>query len=255
MGRDDGLFKSWMRLCRDPRSTSDLLEKAAYWESINDPGSYEIRLAVSQHRATSSELLGKLIMIKHLPIQVAVAGHENLSEKTAGKILKSQIRELRRALAGNPKIPLYAMEKLAKDFKDVRVRLAKNPAIPSSIMKRIAGENDPYIRLSLARNPNLHTTFLEQLSRDRDVEVRLAVVKHRATPLPGLREMAGDPSAKVREAVFARAQDDFPTDVELFRALATGSSVLAQEAEAHLERLLAAEHNEQQNEQQVETES
>jgi len=250
MDREDGIRKSWLRLCRDPRTTSDLLEKAAYWESINDSECYDIRLSVARHRATSSDLLSKLIMIKHLPIQVAVAGHSNLSEKTAGKILRSQIRELRRALAGNPKIPYYAMEKLSKDFQDVRIRLAKNPSIPAAIMKQMAEEKDPYIRLSLARNPCLNTTTLEQLSQDEDTEVRMAVVSHPATPLKGLTQMTGDRSPRVREVVFIRAKEDFPNEVALFEALASGASVLAQNARAHLEQLLAAQHGDESTEEE-----
>ncbi|MDJ0835338.1 MAG: hypothetical protein QNK37_02415 [Acidobacteriota bacterium] len=252
MARDDELWKSWMRLCKDPRTSAELLEKAAYWESINDPNHYEIRLAIARHRTTTSDLLTKLSMIKHLAIQISVAGHPNLSEKTAVKILKSQLRELRRALAGNPKIPLFVMEKLAKDYKDVRVRLAKNVAIPRSLMMKIASERDPQIRIALTKNQSLHHSILERLSKDKDVAVRLAVVDSESIPISGLREMAGDPSDKVREAVFNRAMDDFPTDVELFRILAKGKkSVLAQDAKAHLDHLLTAEHVEAVSEEGI----
>ena len=242
MARDVEMLKSWMRLCKDPRTTADLLEKAAYWESINDSHHYDIRLSIARHRATPTDLLTKLSMIKHLAIQISVAGHPNLSEKTAIKILKSQLRELRRALAGNPKIPLFVMEKLAQDYKDVRVRLARNAAVPRSLQLKILNERDPEIRVSLARNKNLHTSVLERLSKDKDVAVRLSVVEHERIPPGGLLEMVKDPSDKVREAIFNRAMKDFPTDIELFRALAKGKTLLAQDAKAHVANILVAEH-------------
>jgi len=242
MSNDDELWKSWMRLCVDPRTAGDLVEKAAYWESINTPNDYKIRLAVSKHGATSGDLLAKLLMIKYLPIQIAVAGHNNLSEKTAIKILRTQVRDLRRALAGNPKIPYYVMERLARDFDDVRMRLAKNPSIPLKLMSGFASEPDIHMRLALASNPSLHFSILESLSKDKAVEVRLAIVKHPRIPIGGLCEMARDKSNKVREAVFSRGMDDFAQEIELFHALSKGKSIVAQDARARIEVLLEAQN-------------
>ncbi len=244
MGKPEELLKSWLRLCHDPRTTADLLEKAAYWESINRPKEYAIRLAVAKHRSTSSDVLAKLSMIKQLPIQIAVAAHGNLSEATAMKILKLQVRELRRALAGNPKIPIFVMKKLAHDFTDVRIRLARNPAIPLVIMKRFAGETDEKIRIALCQNRRLHTSILERLSRDKVAEIRIAVVEHPDMPAAGLKQMAEDPSEQVRAAVFAKAMTDYSDDQAIFKALAKFKNTeIGQDAKKHIDFLILKENS------------
>lgn len=238
MSSAEEMRKSWMRLCKDPRTTVALLENAAYWESINQPRTVEIRLAVARHRSTPSELLTKLSMTNNLSIQIAVAGHPNLSEATAGKLLKKHLRELRRALAGNPKAPVFAMEKLTRDFKDVRVRLAKNPSLPPKLMKRLAGQKEWEVRMAVAQNSNIHSSLLELLSRDKDESVRAKVAQHYKTPVGGLKALAVDASQKVREIVFERALEEYPSNKSLFEALTkVKPSLLAQQAQDHLKML------------------
>lgn len=234
------LLKSWMRLCTDPRTVSEQLENAAYWESINRPKEYGIRLAVAKHRNTTSEVLAKLAMVKHLPVQIAVAGHGNLAESTATKLMRFQLRELRRALAGNPKIPLFVMQKLAKDYADVRMRLAKNPAIPSSIMKDLAKAKNPNIRMALAQNRRLHPAIMERLGSDLDVEVRCMVVDHPDMPIAGLRHMALDKNTRVKESVLARVSADFESDKSVLNVLietTTPESDLGRMARLRLESI------------------
>ena len=243
MTKSEEMVKSWLRLCNDPRTSIELLENAAYWESINQPQDYHIRLAVARHRSAPAELLTKLSMVNYLPLQIAVAGHSNLSEVTAGKLMKTHLRELRRALASNTKIPLYVMEKLSRDFADVRARLAKNPNITKAIMKRFALQKDKSVRMALAQNRNLHLSFLELLSKDKEADIRAMVVHHPKVPLSGLRNLALDKSSKVREAVLERGTDEFPGDRALFEALAkTKPSVIAQRAEEQLEILDRRDH-------------
>lgn len=238
MTSSEEMVKSWMRLCKDPRTSSDLLENAAYWESINTPRKFEIRLAIARHRSAPSELLTKLSMVNFLPLQIAVAGHPNLSEATAGKILKHHLRELRRALAGNPKIPIFAMEKLAKDFVDVRVRLAKNAALTTKLMTFLARQKEREVRISLAQNPAISTKILEILSRDKEEDVRATVAHHIKVPLVGLRLLAEDKSHKVREVVLERALEEHRKDRPIFEALMKiRPSLLAQQAEDHLYEL------------------
>ncbi len=238
MPKAEEMCKSWLRLCKDPRTSPELLENAAYWESINQSKEYSIRLAVARHRSTTCELLSKLSMINYLPIQIAVAGHCNLSEATAGKLLKNHLRELRRVLAGNPKVPFFVMEKLARDFKDIRVRLAQNPNIPAKIMKRLAHQKDREVRTALAKNDNISTPILEKLSRDKDDGVRAAVALHFKIPHAGLRALAEDSSLKVRELVLERALEEYPTDKIIFRALTNiKPSLVAQRAQDHLDEL------------------
>ncbi len=238
MSSPEEMKKSWMRLCKDPRTSVELLENAAYWESINQPRVIEIRLAVARHRSTPSELLTKLSMNNNLAIQIAVAGHPNLSESTAGKLLRKHLRELRRALAGNPKAPLFVMEKLSKDFKDVRIRLARNPGLPFKIMKRMAYQKEPEVRISLAENTNISQALLEMLSRDKEESVRAKVAQHYKIPLGGLKALAVDASQKVRQGVFERALEEYPTNKGLFEALTkVKPSLLAQQAQDQLNML------------------
>ncbi|CAM2067321.1 hypothetical protein SCOR_18220 [Sulfidibacter corallicola] len=233
------MIKSWLRLCADPRSSAEQLENAAYWESINQPSEFQIRLAVSKHRSTSSELLAKLSMVNHLPIQIAVAGHQNLSESTAGHLLRKQLRQLRRALASNPRIPVYVMEKLATDYRDVRLCLARNPAIPRSIQSVLAREKDKNVRMTLAKNLKLSVGILERLSKDKVAEVRAMVAAHPNVPLAGLRAMGADRSQVVREAVFDRGIQEFSDDIPLFRELTKiKPSSVAQKAQEHLDYLI-----------------
>lgn len=232
------MVQSWMRLCKDPRTAVDLLENASYWESINLPRQFIIRMAVAKHRSTSSDLLTKLSMVNYLPLQIAVAGHPNLSEATAGKMMQKQLRELRKALAGNPKIPEFVMERLCRDFKDVRACLARNPKLPVKYMKVLATHKEREVRVGLARNPYLAVSVLEKLSKDADDTVRMAVAYHQRLPMAGLRALAADPSNQVREVIFERAQEDYPYERSIFEAIAAHkSSLLAQQAEDHLRKL------------------
>ena len=236
--KDNEMQKSWIRLCRDPRTTVDLLENAAYWESINSPKCFDIRMTVARHRSTSSELLATLSMVNHLPLQITVAGHENLSESTAGDLMRKQLRELRKALATNPKIPLFVMEKLSRDFKEVRMQLGRNPGLPTSIMKRMVVHKEWEVRSALAQNPSAPQKLLATLSQDKDERVRTFVAVHVNLPLAGLRQLAEDPASGVREVVLERALEEYPADRSLFQALAkVKPSTIAQAADAHLEAL------------------
>jgi len=238
MTRDDEMLKSWLRLCADPRTTSDLLENASYWESINYPESYSVRLATARHRSTNSELLAKLSLINHLPIQIAVAGHPNLSEETAGKLLRGHLRELRRALASNPKIPFFVMNKLSRDFKDVRVALARNTSLPRALMQRLSRQREYEVRAALAANRSLIFDLMENLSQDQHENVRAAIAMREDLPVSGLRQLAKDKAAKVREAVLERSLEDYPFDREIFKAIAKFKpSLLAQRAAEHLQSL------------------
>ena len=214
--KKEELVKSWIRLCTDPRTPSEQLENAAYWESINQPNDFQIRLAAARHRSASSELLAKLSMTNSLAVQIAVAGHPNLLESTAGKLLRKHLRELRRALAGNPKIP----------------------ALPRNLMAMLMTHKEREVRAALAQNRNIATALLEKLSHDKDELVRATVVQHYKIPLAGLRALALDKSQRVREIIFARALEEFPTDKALFQALSkTRPSLVAQRAEQVLAEL------------------
>lgn len=233
------MIKSWVRLVSDPRCSGEQLENAAYWESINQPSETQIRLAVARHRAANGELLAKLSMINHLPIQVAVAAHPNLRESTAGHLLKLQIRELRRALASNPRIPIFVMERLATDFRDVRLALTRNPSLPRQIQGILARERDKKIRLALTKNLKLTVGVLERLSKDKVAEIRASVAGHPNVPLAGLRAMGADRSEMVREAVFNRGIQEFSDDIPLFRELTkVKPSPVAMRAQEHLDFLL-----------------
>ncbi|MCB1049254.1 MAG: hypothetical protein KDC71_01555 [Acidobacteria bacterium] len=235
---EEELVKSWLRLCRDPRTPNEMLEKACYWESISRPAELDIRLAAARNRSASSELLANLANINNLKLQISVAGHPNLSESTAGKLMKTQLRELRRALASNPRIPLYVMKKLARDFEDVRSRLARNPGIPVSIMVDMTKEKSILVRRSLASNPNLHGKILEFLSQDKDADVRKAIAMHDKIPSAGLAAMASDPVTSVREAVFEMALKHFPHESKIFETLAGFSDgLVADRARSHLKTL------------------
>lgn len=232
------LIKSWMRLCRDPRTPVELLEKAAYWESINTPDQYELRLAVAKHRSSPADLLAMLSMCKNLAIQIAVAGHGNLSEAVAGKLLRSRLRQLRRTLAANPRIPFFAMEKLSRDYEDVRASLARNPSLKPSIMARLARERSLKVRQAVAGNSGIPQALLEKLSRDKDASVRLLVARHPHTPFQGLKALASDADSDVRQEVFERAMEEYPTEKAIFQALSSfPNSVLAQEARKYLEQM------------------
>lgn len=233
------MIKSWMRLVSDPRCSGEQLENAAYWESINQPSETQIRLAVARHRAANGELLAKLSMINHLPIQVAVAAHPNLRESTAGHLLKLQIRELRRALASNPRIPVFVMERLATDYRDVRLALTRNPSLPRQIQSLLARERDKKIRLALTKNLKLSVGVLERLSKDKVAEIRASVAGHPNVPLAGLRAMGADRSEMVREALFNRGIQEFSDDIALFRELTkVKPSPVALRAQEHLDFLL-----------------
>ncbi len=237
MERPEELLKSWLRLCADPRTSGELLDNAAYWESINSPKEYPIRLAVAKHRSTSAETLSKLSMVKNLKVQIAVAAHNNLSESTAAEMLKLQVRELRRSLAGNPSIPIFVMQRLARDFEDVRLRLAKNPALPLQIQQRMMNEVSTNIRLALCQNRRLHPSVMERLSHDAEEEVRVMLVDHPDMPRGGLKEMAEDASVRVRTAVLARARVDFPEELSIYKALMRHRDATAEAARLHLEGL------------------
>lgn len=229
------LVKSWLRLCHDPRTSAEQLENAAYWESINRAHEYQIRLAVAKHRSSPTELLAKLAMINWLPIQIAVAGHQNISETTAGMLLRKQFRELRRALAGNHKVPIFVMDKLSRDFTDIRIRLSRNPAIPPKIQLRLAKEKDSKIRLALTQNRKLHIKILERLSKDQIPDIRAGVAGHPNIPLAALIQMASDKSDLVRGVILDRAMEEYQNEVELFRALAkAGKGETASKAKEHL---------------------
>jgi hypothetical protein len=237
MERPEELTKSWLRLCADPRTASELLDNATYWESINTPKEYQIRLAVAKHRSASAETLAKLSMVKNLKVQIAVAAHSNLSESTAAEMLKTQVRELRRSLAGNPSIPIFVMQRLSRDFEDVRLRLAKNTALPLQIQQRLMNEVSKSIRIALCQNRRLHPSVMERLSHDTDEDVRLELVEHPDMPRGGLKQMAEDTSARVRAAVLARARVDFADDVGIFKALMRHRDPTSDGAKLHLEGL------------------
>lgn len=234
------LLKSWKRLVSDPRTGGEQLQNAAYWESINFPKQFMIRILVARHRASDSILLGKLAMIDHLPLQIAVAGHPNISESTAGKLFALQLRELRRALASNPSIPTYVMNKLARDFADIRMRLARNSEVTLPIMKKFARDPDRGVRLALAQNQKCHLKVLQKLSMDRDVEIRCEVAKNPNVHAGGLLKMAEDPETRVRDAIFHRCVQEYPNSVGIFKILAkfrdTPTSAKAQEHADFLDR-------------------
>lgn len=237
MERPEELMKSWLRLCADPRTSSELLDNATYWESINSPKEYQIRLAVAKHRSTSADTLAKLSMVKNLKVQIAVAAHNNLSESTAAEMLKTQVRELRRSLAGNPSIPIFVMQRLSRDFEDVRLRLAKNPSLPLQIQQRLMNEVSMTIRIALCQNRRLHPSVMERLSHDADEDVRVVLVDHPDMPRGGLKQMAEDASARVRAAVLARARVDFPEELGIFKALLRQRDSISEGARLHLEGL------------------
>jgi len=225
--------KSWNRLCQDPRTTSELLKKAAYWESINRSSEFAIRRLAARHRAANEDLLATLALVDDLYVKIHVAAHTNLSEATAGKLLKSRIRSLRKSLASNPKIPVFVMNRLARDHEDVRVELARNPKLPRRLMIKMAKESSVAVRLSLARNNRVLPRILEFFSRDKSELVRCAVVSHPGTPLVGLLGMAEDDSPAVRKHVLQRAIEDFPQERVIFERLSRFSNCLSAGIAAH----------------------
>jgi hypothetical protein len=240
MPSDQELLKSWKRLVSDPRTPGEQLKNAAYWESINFSKQFMIRILVARHRAADSDLLSKLAMIDHLPLQIAVAGHPNITEATAGKLFALQLRELRRALASNPSIPSFVMNKLARDFTDIRSRLARNPAVTLPIMKKFSRDPDRSVRLGLAQNQKCHLKVLQKLSMDRDVEIRCEVAKNPNVHAGGLLKMAEDPEPRVRDAIYHRSMAEFPNSLGIFKHLAkfrdTPTSAKAQEHADYLDR-------------------
>jgi hypothetical protein len=217
---EDELVKSWLRLCRDPRSAPEQLEKACYWESIARPSLLEIRLAAAHHRAASGDLLANLSTINNLRIQIAVAAHPNLSEATANLLARSQLRELRRTLAANPRIPLYVMKRLSRDFEDVRLRLARNTSIPEAIMVELLRQKSSAVRRGLASNPCLTLRLMEYLAKDPDLEVRRMIASHPSLPLEGLLTLAADPAVQVRQVVWERAVAEYARELRVFSQLA-----------------------------------
>lgn len=239
---EEELVKSWLRLCRDPRSAPEQLEKACYWESIARPAVLEIRLAAAHHRAAGADLLANLATINNLKIQIAVAGHPNLSEATANQLARSQLRELRRALAANPRIPLYVMKRLSRDYEDVRLRLARNSSIPEAIMVELFRQKSTTVRRGLASNPCLTLRLMEHLAKDADLEVRRTIARHPSLPLEGLLAMAADAAVQVREAVCERAMTEHAKELRIFAQLAQfQDGLVADRARAQLEILQGAE--------------
>ena len=215
----DEMIKSWVRLVRDPRTSPDILEKAAYWESLNTPDEFEIRFWVASNPNCESAILGTLSLVKNLRVLIQVAGHRRLREETAGKLLKSHLRQLRKSLASNSSIPLGVMQKLSRDYEDVRECLARNPGIPPEIIKKLAHEKNPKIRASLAKNPRLSLSAFKFLKNDPHVRVRTSLLANIGLPYEILHAMAEDPEEQVRAMCMARAIDECPNDLSIFQKL------------------------------------
>lgn len=217
------MIKSWVRLASDPRSSSEKLAQAAYWESVNCPRDYRIRSIVARNPATKGDLLAGLSLVKNLSVLIGVAGHRNLTEATAGDLLKSHLRALRISLAANPNIPYYAMKRLARDYEDVREALASNPKLTEDLMKRLVTEKAPKIRMALAKNPNIPLGCFRFLTKDSVTLVRRALLDNPCLPYEILELIAQDSDPEVKKACWKRCQSEFP-EPHLLQTLMTGAS-------------------------------
>jgi hypothetical protein len=235
MKNNDEMVKSWIRLVKDPRTPADVLEKAAYWESLNTPKDFDIRFWVASNPNCHSSTLATLSLVKNLRVLVQVAGHRKLKEETAGKLLKSHLRQLRRSLASNSSIPIYVMKKLSKDYEDVRECLARNPALSPELIKTLAYEKNPKIRAALARNPSISIGAFRFLRKDKQTIVRAHLISNLALPYEILHSMAEDPEEIIRAGCLDRALDEYPNDLSFFEKLAEyGDSESGQKAREYL---------------------
>lgn len=203
----------------NPATPGDVL-----FELANDPEAY-VWAAVKKNPSTSSGLYRELKLARDDETDISVlgvlAGHATVA--------------VRHHVAGNPRLPRWAVEQLARDpSPEVRLEIASRKDLTAEILAILADgtehspmeDNYPPLVLdsiflpsivnewtlgeapicqAVARNRNTSAHVLRRMSKSRSAILRDAIASNEATPADVLRDLATDPYKDVRASVARNA--------------------------------------------------
>jgi len=160
------------------------------------------------------ELVKRLSNEHYSNHRAAAASCLEADSETLSRLVKAVGRfpfsydNVRRAVAGNPNIPLEACSELLKGYQDKAMEiLASNPATPLSILEELLLLNNTLMSSQVANNPSapakLKLELITAMSSSEEPRVRGFAAGNPACPEKLLIEMARDKSVDVREKAAA----------------------------------------------------
>ncbi|NEO84251.1 MAG: hypothetical protein F6J87_08355 [Spirulina sp. SIO3F2] len=180
---------------------------------------FTIRLNVARHANTTPEILGQMVETD----QVA----QNLPSSRIKDGLKSAIwgdhLDVLITIARQPKMPLTAMERLARrEFispapdpqavlsprtpDDVVQSLASNPSLTPELLAILIQDPCLEVRLAIIRHPNLNQALRQRLAQDPHPNVREAIATSHQIPAATLAVLSTDPALTVRQKLATHSQ-------------------------------------------------
>jgi hypothetical protein len=144
-------------------------------------------------------------------------------EATVARLARNKSTQVRRAAAGNPHCPDWALSVLANERDEgIRLRVGANPSTDTATLRRLAGDRLDAVVTAVAGNVWTPEDVLDQLCDHDSGRVRLALANNVMAPTWVLRRLACDSwSSKVkvqaRTALIARTDtlDDTARHVAL----------------------------------------
>lgn len=225
-----------------PIDNEDALYDAAY-EAIRNPSlpledfaalasdeSVEIRGRVAKNPSCPVEILRVLSTDRDTadgnPLaRIGCAANLNIPSDILGRLLHDDHNRVRRAAAGNPRVPVPVLEGFASleywrstpgGFVDTFVLegVANNPQTPRNVLAWLynhrtechlgqAGDLSWSVFLGgMSSNPNTPPEILAELATSSDDSIRSDVAANESTPPHVLARLASDPRPFVRRAVY-----------------------------------------------------
>ncbi len=259
------------------------------WVELLDAGPYASSL-IAAHPNSPKEILARLFLIEDTDLRVAILNHTNAPLETINTVIdetdavvvslfcahrgasivrleafaKSNILEILRAVAGNPKTPAHVLESLGRDSDEsVRSVVAQNLATPSELLTALSRDASSEVRAFAFQNPSISDqafesgifseigkrATLENLKNKLPLEqatlyqlfrlerwVVLMAAQHPLISAEKMKELAANPDWRMREALarnpelppelIAEMSKDSDYDVRL--AIANHPEVLAE---------------------------
>ena len=128
--------------------------------------SHAVRLAAIFNRADYKRIISLLTEITDDEILKALLSRTNFHIEFYNKILKKHSsKELKKALASNPRCPGELLQEMAQE-EELLYQVVSNPGAPTNLLTEHSQNSNLRIRQAVAANPSTPDWLLRNLSRD-----------------------------------------------------------------------------------------
>ena len=149
------------------------------------------------------ELLAVLLDHPNRDVVAAAAANDRTP---VGALRLDPRPEVRRALAGNPNLPVGVLVMLAGDPDGlVRAGVIRHPRTPAEVLEHLVVDESPTVRGLYAARKRTSARLLARLAADEDATVRFAVAIAPGASAATLRRLARDPDPDVAREATKRA--------------------------------------------------